>query len=341
MFKKQCKNNPFTMESSKYTYDNQTYLHSPKSKQYQISSKTIPVINSSFEKHTESLYDSNMSYFFNCNNNNNSSFINRNMSSVELDVKIKELLFKLKLLYPKSLYQTQILMVESVYQIKMSNIKKEFDENLKQFQNQCDIRATSNSAIYDDVKTRPKRSRSITQSFCVCTRLRRRKSTSATRNNYVRAAMSNQFLNNNLTVTMPISSVSLNNINQLIQHKNYFKLERENLEKRYETLTCSLQHEILNKINELQMNIRFEQRLLSIERKKMSETFQMYRQSDVTTVFSNETPIERKIRKRQRICSNSISNCKNNLAFNQINTSNHQLNAIKFYRNINVKETSV
>ena len=58
-----------------------------------------------------------------------------------------------------------------------------------------------------------------------------------------------------------------------------------------------------------------------------------------SSVFVNETPIERKIRMR-RICSRD-NYTKNSNAFNPINTNNQQVNDIKFYHNINVPETSV
>jgi hypothetical protein len=348
MFKKQQQQNPYSYES-KFSYDNYTYLPSPSStnqKQHYVT----PGINTSYRNIVDSsLFNKSAtphnqtmdrSIFSNTNYINNSEIEVENLSnksSIELDVKIKELLFKLKLLYPKSIYLTQILMVESVYNIKRNNIKIEMNECLKQFE--VDDRTIN--------KKKPKRSRSITnnlaQSFCACSKLShcsRKPAGSSQR------MASNEFLSNNLMVTLPLSSASMNNLNEIIQHKNYFKLERENLELKFENVMCTLQNEILQKIKDLQMQIRFEQRLLNIEKTKMVEQQkQQHYQANCkqilhdSSVYVNETPIERKIRKR-RICSRD-NYTKNSNAFNPINTNNQQLNAIKFYRNINVTETSV
>jgi hypothetical protein len=375
MYKKQEKNKHST--DSKYTYDNVTYMHSPNSKskqQFKISSSTTPFVNSfinrlevnsntngsefqqqkyqiPFSKVNKPIYFgdnllttaldksiiSNQQYF--CNNND-ASFIDRNLPTNEIDLKIKEKFYKMKTVYPKSMYLTQLLMIESMYNVKMSNTQYELKEQLEQFE-QLNIERDVN---YKRVSRRtPKRSNSINnfaQAICSCSHLRRRKSASRERI----ATSSTEYLNKNL-ITLPISATSLNNINELIQHKNYFKLERENLEIRYDNIIQLLQSEILNRINELQIKMNVEQRLLNFERANMMEKMKeresgqkQYQQR--SQIISSETSIERKIRKRQRtICSNYLIN--NKQAFNQISTSNQQLNAIKFYRNINVKETSV
>ena len=265
MFKKQSQNKNHSyhsaVESSRYaSHDNPTYSESPMSKQITISSSSTPFINYSFNYNGCETTSFDRSIFSNSNclsENNNDSYIDRNLPSKVLDVKIKELLFKLKLLHPKSIYQTQVLMAESIYSIKVGNIKYEFEQQLKQFDEMNNERKLD----YNRVQRKPKRSSSITnnlaKSICACSKFRRKSSMSRDRI----SATSTEYLNRNLTKTMPISATSLNNLNELIQHKNFFKIERENLELKYEKIMCALQNDILNKVNELQMQIRIEQRL--------------------------------------------------------------------------------
>ena len=363
MYKKQEKNKNST--ESRYTYDNATYMHSPKSKskqKFKISSSTTPFVNSfinrnesqskfrisssstPFLKVSQSIHTGNIvtttfdkSIISNqgINNNNDVSFIDRNLPTSELDLKIKEKFFQIKCIYPKSMYMTQLLMVESMYNVKTSNIKYELKEALQQFD---ELNSESSEVNYKRVSRAPKRSNSINNiahAICSCSKFRRK---SASRI----ATSSTEYLNKNF-ITLPISATSLNNINDLIQHKNYFKLERENLEMRYESMIKTLQSEILARINELQLKVKVEHKLLSYERTKMMEKMkereieQQYLQRK--QIMSAESSIERKIRKRQRTICSSYS--VNNKAFNQVNTNNQQLNAIRFYRNINVTETSV
>jgi hypothetical protein len=344
MFKKQ-QQNPYS-DVSKFSYTNLPSPSSTNQKQQQQHYVTLGLktsyrnlVDSSLFNKSATPHNQRMdrSIFTNTNYINNSEIEVENLSnksSTELDVKIKELLFKLKLLYPKSIYQTNILMVESVYNIKRNNIKIEMNKCMKQFE--VDDRTINNK--------KPKRSRSITnlaQSFCAFSKWSHSSQKHADSSQRM---ASNEFLSNNLMVTPPLSLASMNNLNEIIQHKNYFKLDRENLELKFENVMCTLQNEILQKIKDLQVQIRSEPRLLSIEKTKMVEQhhhYQANRKQIVTdsSVYVNETPIERKIRMRRIFSRDNYT--KNSNAFNPINTNNQQLNYIKFYHNINVPGTSV
>lgn len=385
-----------TIDQTKYTYDNYTFVPSPTiiaattttSKQQQhhyelISNDDLNNIDKSIFSNTNCVNTSaySVTYLNNRNYNNNAfdkhklsyrydlntNDCNNNLSSLQLDLKIKEYLFKLKLLYPKSVYYTQILMIESVYNIKYSNLRKSFDESLQQFEeiyenqehimnkickkrknNHIDVDDNNNNNERQGINKR--RSKSITNNFarslCACSKRKKKYSNDT-----------DLFNNNNLTITLPhLSSVSLQNLNDVIKHKNYFKLERENIEIKYENMICKLQNEILNTIKQLQQQIKYEEKLMEYEntRKDLQKKYKLaYKKqqqqqhehsnnnhynnqrvqqqakiiANATPINTHECSIERKIRKRK--------------AFERIQTNDEQLNAIRFYRNINVRETSV
>ncbi len=312
-----------TCETDEMSFDN--YAYNPSSLQTETSDVAEP--NQREVKYTNGLY-------LNINDIDlidlNTIIDNRLISTKIQFNKINEYFFKLKYLcLNKSQYQSQLVMLNTLFKLKYTNIKENFLASLKQFQANKNLNSSSKDSLFDSSNdslnytingfknkkaNQPSKNHINLMNMCALTCTKRR----------------DRDLDDSLSFT---NSTPFDNH----AHRNYYQIERESLEYKYENLLWALNNEILTSIKTIYIQLKNDD---DIAAKQTNLNYSIDTQGQYKR-YTTETPIERRIRKK--MCNaRPMSSCQMTVQIDtQSNVIKLSTESVLKYRNSSSKETSV
>jgi hypothetical protein len=239
--------------------------------------------------------------------------------------KINEYFFKLKYLcLNKSQYQSQLVMLNTLFKLKYTNIKENFLVSFKQFQANTHMNTSAKDSIFD--------SSNDSLNYTIKNRHHPLKKTIDLMN-VCALTCSKRFKQDDLD-----DSISYNNSTpfQNQAHRNYYQIERESLEYKYENILRSLNNEILTSIKSIYIQLKND---TDLRQNSIKQTNGDLASGAQQKRYTTETPIERKIRKKLNN-SRPVSTYQIQ-ADSQSNIIKLSTDCVLRYRNASTKETSV